>query len=81
MKLTLKALRITEGLDQKQTAKLLGVARSTIEAYESGRFKPSLTVGLRISHLLGVNLNDIVFAPRSKKPNLAPMKGESDHAE
>jgi putative transcriptional regulator len=50
-------------LSQAELAELLGVARQTVHAIETGKFAPSLPLAFKIvATLFGADIND-VFAP------------------
>lgn len=44
---------VGEGMTQQQLAEAVGVSRQTIIAIESGRYRPSLEVALKIAHTFG----------------------------
>ena len=52
---TLKNLRISKGLSQKQLAEMIFVDRSTIASWETGRRIPDATIIIRLSEILGVD--------------------------
>lgn len=56
-----KELRAGLGLTQAQLAELVGVARVSIVAIETGRFLPSIETALRISKALGVPIERIFW--------------------
>lgn len=49
MKNTVRQLRIESGLTQAELAALLKVSRNSVNAIETGRYEPSLTLALRIA--------------------------------
>jgi len=42
MAITLKAMRVNRGLSQKEAAKMIGVAPSTLSFWENGKSSPSM---------------------------------------
>lgn len=48
-------------LTQEQLAKLVGCTRQTILAMEQEKYNPSLILGLKISKVLQVPLEDLFF--------------------
>lgn len=53
MKNRLKVLRAERGLTQAALAKLLDVSREAINAIETGRYDPSLSLAFKIARLFG----------------------------
>ncbi|MGX9460879.1 helix-turn-helix transcriptional regulator [Shewanella sp. A14] len=51
MKNRLKVLRAEHGLTQAQLADLLAVSRQTVNAIETGKFDPSLTLAFKAARL------------------------------
>ncbi|WP_106586452.1 helix-turn-helix transcriptional regulator [Murinocardiopsis flavida] len=49
MESEVRDLRVKAGLSQGSFAKILGVSRQTINAIETGRYDPSLTLAVRIA--------------------------------
>lgn len=62
MKNRLKVLRAERGLSQAELAERLGVARQTINAMETGRHDPSLTLAYRVAQALEVSIQE-AFPP------------------
>ena len=56
----LKRIRLEKGLTQQHLADALGVTRSTVAAYESGRIEPSIEKLLNLSSSLGVSLDELI---------------------
>lgn len=48
-----------EEMTQQALADACGVTRQTIIALESGRYAPSLELGFRIAHALGVPIEEV----------------------
>jgi len=55
----LRAAREAAGLSQTKLAKLLGVAKQTISAWEVGKQPPMITTILKISAVLGVDIREL----------------------
>ncbi len=63
MAITLKALRINAGLDQKTAAQVIGVTPETLGSWERGKSFPTVPHITKIENLYGVNYADINFLP------------------
>lgn len=63
MKMTLKALRVTNGMLQTEMANALNVNRKTISAWESGKHLPTVDKIDAICALFGVSYDDIKWKP------------------
>lgn len=48
-----RELRTDRGWSQAELAEQLGVSRQTVNAIETGRYEPSLSLALRIAKLFG----------------------------
>jgi putative transcriptional regulator len=59
MKNRLKVLRAERNWTQAQLADALDVSRQTINAIETGKFDPSLTLAFRAARLFGCQIEDI----------------------
>jgi putative transcriptional regulator len=59
MKNRLKVLRAERDWTQAQLAEELDVSRQTINAIETGKFDPSLTLAFRAARLFGLAIEDI----------------------
>ena len=46
-------------MTQQQLAERAGVTRQTIIALESGRYAPSLLLGIRIARVFGMNVEEV----------------------
>lgn len=64
MGITLKALRINAGYDQRTAAQEIGVTTETLGSWERGRTFPTVPQITKIENLYGVNYADINFLPR-----------------
>lgn len=66
MKMSLKAIRVNSGLNQKQVGKLVGVSEYTWRNYEKSETFPSVPVIEKIEEVFGVNYNDINFKTKKE---------------
>ena len=57
--MTLKELRISKGLTQKQVAEKCDIAECLYQRYEYGKVMPSVVVGIKIAKVLGVRVEEI----------------------
>lgn len=63
MGITLKALRVNLGLDQRKAAEMIGVTPETLSSWERGRSFPTVPQITKIENLYGVTYADINFLP------------------
>ena len=63
MALTLKALRVNAGLDQKTAAQQLGVTPETLSNWERGKSYPTVPQITSIEKLYSTTYADINFLP------------------
>ena len=61
--ISLKAARINRNLTQQDAASKLGIARSTLQNYESGRTVPDWHMIRRIEDLYLISANHLRFTP------------------
>ena len=59
MKNRIRELRTERGWSQAQLASELGVSRQTVNALETGKYDPSLPLAFKVSHLLGLPLEEL----------------------
>ena len=59
MKNNIKQLRSEMKISQKDLAESLNVSRQTINAIETGKFDPSLTLTIKITRFFNKNLQEI----------------------
>ena len=59
MKNNIKELRSARKISQQQLADALLVSRQTVNAIETGKFDPSLTLTIKITRFFKKNLEDI----------------------
>lgn len=64
----LQTLRAARGWSQAEMAGRLGVSRQTINALETGRYDPSMTLGIRIARLFGVAVEETFILPEENHP-------------
>ena len=63
MAMTLKALRVNAGYDQKSAAQIIGVTPETLGSWERGKSFPTVPYITKIEDLYGVSYSDINFLP------------------
>lgn len=63
----LRELRERAGLDKSALARVVGVSRQAITAYEKGEMQPTLPVASRLAAALGVTI-DQLFAQWPEAP-------------
>tara|TARA_B100000989_G_scaffold123496_1_gene91276 strand:- start:1254 stop:1451 length:198 start_codon:yes stop_codon:yes gene_type:complete len=59
MKNNIKNFRAEKKISQKQLAEYLKVSRQTINAIETGKFDPSLTLSIKITRFFKKDLEEI----------------------
>ncbi|MBP5298666.1 MAG: helix-turn-helix transcriptional regulator [Lachnospiraceae bacterium] len=63
MAMTLKALRVNKGLDQKTAAEFIGITPETLGKWEQGKTFPNVPQITKIEELYSVSYSDINFLP------------------
>ena len=63
MPMTLKALRVNAGYDQKTAAQIIGVTPGTLGSWERGESFPTVPQITKIENLYGTNYANINFLP------------------
>lgn len=63
----LPVLRAERRWSQAELAERLGVSRQTVNAVETERYEPSLSLAFKIAHLFGQRIEDIFEADGAKK--------------
>ncbi len=58
----LRALRADRGWSQADLAERLGVSRQTVNAVETERYEPSLSLAFKIARLFGQRIEEIFEA-------------------
>lgn len=66
MKTHLRRLRTERGWTQAELAERLGVSRNSVNAIETGRYEPSLTLALRIGRLFKLPVEEIFKDDRER---------------
>jgi putative transcriptional regulator len=59
MRNELRVLRARHDLSQAELAAKLGVSRQTVNAIETGRCEPSLSLAFKIAALFGVKIEEV----------------------
>lgn len=67
MKVSLKALRVNAGLNQKEAAKQLGITEKTMQNWESSETFPTAQQLMRICTIYNCTLNDIFLPDKLAK--------------
>ena len=61
MRNTVRELRTAQGWTQADLAARLKVSRNSVNAIETGRYEPSLTLAMRIARVFGKPVEEIFF--------------------
>ncbi|HEM4250729.1 helix-turn-helix domain-containing protein [Streptococcus suis] len=61
MKWSLKALRASDNLTQKQAGQLVGVTADTWANWEKGKTNPDVKTAYKIAEYFGLSIDDIIF--------------------
>jgi putative transcriptional regulator len=64
----LRVLRAHRHLSQAELADRLGVSRQTVNAIETGRYDPSLSLAFRIASLFGRPIEEIFDSEEESRP-------------
>ena len=64
MKNRLRILRAERNWTQSELAERLDVSRQTVNAVETEKYEPSLTLAFKIAHLFDKRVEDIFEPPR-----------------
>lgn len=64
---TIKKLRNKHGYTQQDLAKLIGVTKSTVAAYENSARRPSYNVLIKLSQIFNVSIDYLLL---NKKPSI-----------
>jgi len=59
IKTKIKQYRTIKNLTQQELANLAGVRRETIVFLEKGKYNPSLRLGVKLSHILDVPIEEL----------------------
>lgn len=68
MKNRLRVLRAENDWSQAELAEKLGVSRQTVNAVETGKYEPSLSLAFKIAQLFEQRIEDI-FEPEASETN------------
>ena len=60
---TLREWRNDRGWSQGDLAKVAGVSRQTINAIETGKYEPSLSLALKLSHVFKCAVEELFSLP------------------
>jgi len=71
MRNRLKVLRAENDWSQGRLAQELNVSRQTVNAIETGKYDPSLSLAFDIAHLFGKAIEEIFF-PEPSAPRIQP---------
>ncbi|HZS08381.1 MAG TPA: helix-turn-helix transcriptional regulator [Blastocatellia bacterium] len=80
MKNRLKVLRAERDWTQADLASRLGVSRQTVNAIETGKYDPSLSLAFIIARLFGSAIEEI-FQPDSDAVTIHVAAGAGNHVE
>lgn len=58
---SVKALRQSRGLTQQELADYLSVSRQTVNAIETGKYDPSLSLAFSMAKLFELKVEDLFF--------------------
>lgn len=61
-KISLAAARVNAKLQQKDVAKVLGIAQETLLNWEKGKTSPRIEQARKLAAMYGIPLQDIFFA-------------------
>jgi putative transcriptional regulator len=61
MRNTVRELRTERGWTQAELAQRLEVSRNSVNAIETGRYEPSLTLAMRIARVFGTSVEKMFF--------------------
>ena len=60
MKNSIRVERAKKNITQAELARLVSVSRQTINAIELGKYVPSTLLSLKIAHIFGTTVNEIL---------------------
>ena len=60
----MKERRTELGLTQAELAEKVGVTRKTVNTVENGVFTPSTTLAIKLSHALGISVEQLFWIER-----------------
>ena len=74
LKNSIKEKRQKKSLTQQELADLVGVSRQTIISIERYRYKPSLELGLKMAHVLELDINKLFYLDLENISNIKPTE-------
>ena len=74
LKNSIKEKRQKRSLTQQELADLVGVSRQTIISIERYRYKPSLELGLKMAHVLELDINKLFYLDLENISNIKPTE-------
>ena len=74
LKNSIKEKRQKRKLTQQELADLVGVSRQTIISIERYRYKPSLELGLRMAHVLELDINKLFYLDLEKNTTIKTIE-------
>ena len=74
LKNSIKEKRQKRSLTQQGLADLVGVSRQTIISLEKYRYKPSLELGLKMAHVLDLDINKLFYLDLENISIIKPIK-------
>jgi len=74
MKTRLRVLRAEREWSQSELAERVGVSRQTINAYEKGRFSPSLSIAFKIARVFRKTIAEVFLY---ETPDAASAAGDT----
>ncbi|MGH7710039.1 MAG: helix-turn-helix transcriptional regulator [Gemmatimonadaceae bacterium] len=67
MRSPLKVLRVERVWTQEQLADRVGVSRQAIDAIETEKYEPSLSLAFKVANLFGLRIEDAFFPNSSDR--------------
>lgn len=61
MPITMRAARTNAGYTQQEAAAMLGITKTTLASYETGKTIPKINMALKMAELYGLSADDIKF--------------------
>ena len=65
----IRQLRISKNMTQDELAEKLFVTRQTVSNYETGKSRPDVEMLIRISEVLGTDIQQVIYGPEPMKLN------------
>ncbi len=73
MKTRLRVLRAEKEWSQAELAALVGVARGTINAIETGKYDPSLPLAFKIARVFGKTVEEVFLYQESESATMTKL--------